>query len=197
MPRNCFTAAGSSPRVRCARSPSGEPVASLGGPGAFLLFEGGIERYGVDPSFHNSLLFHNPKIVRFIDLHLGSLRPAAGPGATQKHKFRLRLELIEGLEFSRYGFPRVCTDAHYGAPPSSEGSFLGEVVSPPSRCCSCNYLSRGCFVFQLVGASPILRDPGGARGATTGHTRPRLLQRHLHELVGRSRRPQCVGAPPL
>ena len=36
------------------------------------------------------------------------------------------------------------------------------------------------------GASPILRDrlPGGARGATAGHTRPCLLQRHLHELVG-------------
>ena len=39
--------------------------------------------------------------------------------------------------------------------------------------------------------------PGGARGATAGHTRPCLLQRHLHELVGRSRRHQCVGAAPL
>ena len=39
MPRNCFTVAGSSPRVRCACSPSGEPVPSLVRSGASHLSE--------------------------------------------------------------------------------------------------------------------------------------------------------------
>lgn len=51
MPRNCFTVAGSSPRVRCACSPSGEPVPSLVRSGASHLSEERSNASGLVPRF--------------------------------------------------------------------------------------------------------------------------------------------------